>query len=331
MKTLITGGTGFIGSAVLRKLVAAGHDVRALVRAGSNRANLSGICIETAEGDLRDSQSLEKAVRGCSLVFHVAADYRLWVARPGDLYDANVSGTRNLLMAAAAAGVQKFIYTSSVAVLGFSHDGRPADEDTPVSLSDMIGHYKRSKFLAEAEVKRLMRELGLPVVIVNPSTPVGPGDIKPTPTGRIIIDAASGRMPAYVDTGLNFVHVDDVADGHILALEHGRAGERYILGGVNMSLKEALHEIASLTGRRPPRIQLPHSLILALALAAEGCSLITRKEPRINLTGARLSCKKMYFSIEKARRELGYKVRPITEGFRDAVSWFRQNGYIASR
>lgn len=331
MKTLITGGTGFIGSAVLRKLIAAGHDVRALVRAGSNRANLTGLRIETVEGDLRDSQSLKKAVRGCSLVFHVAADYRLWVPRPDDLYDVNVAGTRNLIMAAADAGVRKIVYTSSVAVLGLNRDGSPADEDTPVLLSDMIGHYKRSKFLAEAEVMKLIKDLGLPVIIVNPSTPIGPGDIKPTPTGRIIIDAASGRMPAYVDTGLNFVHVDDVADGHLLALEHGRAGERYILGGVNMSLKEALHEIASLTGRKPPRIRLPHSLVLALAVAAEGCSLITRKEPRINLTGARLSCKKMYFSIEKARHELGYNARPVTEGFRDALSWFRQNGYIASR
>jgi dihydroflavonol-4-reductase len=330
MKTLITGATGFVGSAVLRKLLSAGHDVRALVRAGSNRANLSGLPVETVEGDLRDSDSLKKAVRGCSALFHVAADYRLWTPRPDDLYEINVTGTRNLIRAAADEGVEKTVYTSSVAVLGFNRDCSPADEDTPVSLSDMIGHYKRSKFLAEAEVKKLARELGIAVIIVNPSTPVGPGDIKPTPTGRIIVDAASGRMPAYVDTGLNFVHVDDVAGGHLLALERGRPGERYILGGTNMSLKNALTEIAFIAGRKPPRVRLPHSLVLAVAAAAEGWSLITRKEPRVNLTGARLSCKKMYFSIEKARRELGYTARPVKEGFRDAVNWFRSNGYIAS-
>lgn len=328
MKTLITGGTGFIGAAVLRKLVAAGHDVRALVRAGSNRANLAGLPVETVEGDLRNAASLKRAVQGCSLVFHVAADYRLWVPRPADLYDINVSGTCNLVRAAAGEGVEKVIYTSSVAVLGLNRDGSPADEDTPASIADMIGHYKRSKFLAEAEVKSLMRELSLPVVIVNPSTPVGPGDIKPTPTGRIIVDAASGRMPAYVDTGLNFVHVDDVAEGHLLALEHGRPGERYILGGENMSLKAALADIAILAGRRPPRIRLPHGFVMAVAAASECWSLISRCEPRVNLTGARLSRKKMYFSIEKARRELGYQARPVTEGFRDALIWFRQNGYI---
>lgn len=329
MKTLITGGTGFIGSAVTRKLVAAGYEVRALARAGSNLANLSGLPVEIVSGDLRDSQSLQKAVRGCSLVFHVAADYRLWTPDPGELYEVNVAGTRNLIVAASREGVERLVYTSSVAVLGLNRDGSPAHEDTPVSLSDMIGHYKRSKFLAEAEVKRLMRDLGLPVVIVNPSTPVGPGDIKPTPTGRLIIDAASGRMPAYVDTGLNFVHVDDVAHGHLLALEHGRAGERYILGGYNMALKRALAEIAALTGRKPPRIRLPHSLVLAIAAASEAWSLVSRKEPRVNLTGARLSRKKMYFSIEKARRQLGYKARPATEGFRDALNWFRQKDYLA--
>lgn len=328
MKTLITGATGFVGSAVLRKLVSAGHEVRALVRAGSDRRNLSGFPVATVEGDLRDRQSLKPAVQGCSVVFHVAADYRLWAANPGDLYEANVSGTRNIITAAAEAGAEKVVYTSSVAVLGLSRDGNPADENAPVSLSDMIGHYKRSKFLAEAEARTLMKDLGIPIVIVNPSTPVGPGDVKPTPTGRIIVDLARGRMPAYVDTGLNFVHVDDVADGHLLALERGRAGERYILGGSNMSLKDALAEIALQAGCRPPRIRLPHTLVLALAALAEGWSLATRGEPRISLTGARLSCKKMYFSSEKARRELGYKTRPATEGFRDAVTWFRQNGYI---
>ncbi len=327
MKVLLTGATGFVGSAVLRKLVSS-HEVRALVRADSSRKNLAGFSVQTVEGDLRDMHSLEKAVQGCSVVFHVAADYRLWVHRPGDLYEVNVSGSRNLVTAAAKARVERMVYTSSVAVLGLNRDGSPADEDTPVSFSDMIGHYKRSKFLAEAEVKRIAQNIGLPVVIVNPSTPVGPGDIKPTPTGRIIVDAASGRMPAYVDTGLNFVHVDDVAEGHLLAMERGKPGERYILGGEDMSLKDALAGIASLAGRKPPRVRLPHALVLAVAAAAEGWSVLTRCEPRVSLTGARLSCKKMYFSSEKARRELGYRTRPVMEGFRDALNWFRHNGYI---
>jgi len=258
----------------------------------------------------------------------VAADYRLWVPRPAELYETNVAGSRNIVMAAAAAGVERIVYTSSVAVLGLNPDGRPADEETPVAAAHMIGHYKRSKFLAEAEVRKLVAERGAPVVIVNPSTPVGPGDVKPTPTGRIIVDAVSGRMPAYVDTGLNFVHVDDVAAGHLLALERGRIGERYILGGVNMTLKEALDEIAALAGCRPPRIRLPHGLVLALAAISEAFSLVTRTEPRVNLTGVRLARKKMYFSTAKARRELGYTIRPVREAFRDAIAWFREQGLL---
>lgn len=328
MKTLITGATGFVGSAVLRKLVTAGHDVRALVRPQSDRRNLLELPVEIVHGDLRDLSSLEKAVNGCSVLFHVAADYRFWVPRPDELYEVNVTGSRNIALAAAAAGVERIVYTSSVAVLGWNKDESPADEDTPVTLADMIGHYKRSKFLAEAEIRGLVESRGLPVVIVNPSTVVGPRDIKPTPSGRMIIDAASGRMPAYVDTGLNFVHVEDVADGHLLALERGRVGERYILGAANLTLKEALSEIASIAGRKPPRIRLPHNLVLVVAAVAEAWSRVSGKEPWVNLTSVRLARKKMYFSTEKAQRELGYRPRPVREAFRDAIDWYRQHGYI---
>ncbi|MBP8985100.1 MAG: NAD-dependent epimerase/dehydratase family protein [Syntrophobacterales bacterium] len=328
MKTLITGATGFIGSAVLRKLVSAGHEVRALVRPQSDRRNLLELPVEIVHGDLRDRSSLEKAVKGCSVLFHVAADYRLWVPRPDELYEVNVTGSCNIVLAAAAAGVERIVYTSSVAVLGANKDESPADEETPVTIADMIGHYKRSKFLAEAEIRKLTKSRGFPVVIVNPSTVVGPRDIKPTPSGRMIIDAASGRMPAYVDTGLNFVHVEDVAEGHLLALDRGRVGERYILGGANLTLKEALSEIAAIAGRTPPRIRLPHNLVLVVAAIAEAWSKVSGKEPWVNLTSVRLARKKMYFSTEKAQRELGYRPRPVREAFRDAIDWYRQHGYI---
>jgi dihydroflavonol-4-reductase len=255
--------------------------------------------------------------------------YRLWVPRRDEIYEANVTGTRNIMLAAADAGVKRIVYTSSVATLGFNPDGSPSDEETPVSLSDIIGHYKRSKFHAEVEVRRLVGEMGLPAVIVNPSTPVGPRDIKPTPTGRIIVDAVSGRMPAYVDTGLNLVHVDDVAIGHLLAFERGKVGERYILGACNMTLREILCQLAAITDQRPPSFCLPHNLVLPLACIAEGWARLTGgKEPRITLTGVRLSKKKMFFSAEKAKRFLGFSPRPVEEAFRDAVDWFRQNGYI---
>ncbi len=328
MKTLITGATGFVGSAVLRQLIAAGHCVRALVRPGSDCRNLAGLSVEVITGDLTDRASLDRAVAGCSVLFHVAAVYRLWTPRPDEIYEANVTGTINLMQAAARAGVKRIVYTSSVATLGFRTDGEPSDECTPVSMSDMVGPYKRSKFLAEAEVKRLADKDGLPVVIVNPSTPVGPRDIKPTPTGRMVLDAASGRMPAYVDTGLNLVHVDDVALGHLLALEHGKIGERYILGCRNMTLKEILTEIAVITGRRPPRVRLPLGLALAIAYPSEACSRVTRREPRVTVTGVKLARKRMFFSTEKAQRELGYRPRPAVESLRDAVDWFRQNGYV---
>jgi dihydroflavonol-4-reductase len=329
VKTLITGATGFVGSAVLRQLIHAGHDVRVLVRPNSDRRNLAGLPLEIFAGDLTDRASLDRALAGSDTLFHVAADYRLWVPHPREIYDTNVTGTRNIMLAAARRGITRIVYTSSVATLGLTADGRPADENTPVCLADMIGHYKRSKFLAEAEVMRLVKEQDLPAVVVNPSTPIGPRDIKPTPTGRIIIDAASGRMPAYVDTGLNLVHVDDVAMGHLLALERGKIGERYVLGAVNMTLKEILTELAAITGRRPPRIRLPHSLVLPIACISEAWARMAGgKEPRVTLVGTRLARKRMFFSSEKAGRVLGFHARPIEAAFRDAVDWFRQHGYL---
>jgi len=280
-------------------------------------------------GDLTDRPSLDRALSGCSALFHVAADYRLWVPQPREMYETNVTGTRNIMLAAAEAGVTRIVYTSSVATLGSSRDGTPADETTPACLQDMIGPYKRSKFLAEAEVKRLVAEEGLPVVIVNPSTPVGPRDVKPTPTGRIILDAARGRLPVYVDTGLNLVHVDDVAMGHLLAFEAGTIGERYILGCRNMTLREILCELAAATGHGPPRIRLPHNWILPVACISEiWTRLIRGKEPRVTLTGLRLAKKKMFFSAEKAMRVLGFCPRPVEEAFHDALDWFRANGQI---
>ncbi len=326
MKTLVTGGSGFVGSAVVRRLLQRGHRVRALVREQSNLSNLRGLDVELVRGDLTDAASLRAALAGCRVLFHVAADYRLWTPDPNALYAANVDGTRRLMEAALERGIERVVYTSSVATLGLHPDGSPADETTPVTLDDMIGHYKRSKYLAEAAVRALVADRGLPAVIVNPSTPVGPRDIKPTPTGRMVRDAALGRMPAYVDTGLNIVHVDDVAEGHCLALEHGRIGERYILGGENLSLREILAAIAALTGRRPPRVRLPHGLVLPLGYVAQGWARLCRgPEPRLTADGVRMAKKKMYFSSEKARRELGYFPRPADEALADAVAWFLRN------
>ncbi len=329
MKTLITGATGFVGSAVLRQLIEAGYSVRALVRPESNCQNLTGVPVETVTGDLRDQASLDRALAGCSTLFHVAADYRLWVPNPQEMYETNVMGTRNIMLAAANAGVTRIIYTSSVATLGLTPDGSPADENTPVSLADMVGPYKRSKFMAEAEVRRLCEKQGLPAVIVNPTTPIGPRDVKPTPTGRIIVDAACGRIPAYVDTGLNLVHVDDVAIGHLLALQYGKIGERYLLGAVNMTLKEILAELAAITGRRPPLVRLPHNLVLAFAYLMETWTRIAGgKEPQATTVGVRLAKKKMFFSSEKAVLALGFHPRPIQEAFYDALAWFRRYGYL---
>jgi dihydroflavonol-4-reductase len=325
---LVTGANGFLGAAVVRALLADGVTVRALVRRDSDRRNLLGLGVEIVEGDLTAPESLRAAASGCSAVFHVAADYRLWVADPAPMYRANVDGSVNVLEAAAAAAVERVVYTSSVAVLGINPDRTPADETTPVTVDDMIGHYKRSKFLAEQAVWRRGAELGLDVVTVNPSTPIGPGDVKPTPTGRVILDAASGRMPAYVDTGLNVVHVDDVARGHLLALRRGVRGERYILGGEDLSLAEILEIVGEHTGRPASKVRLPHWLVYPIALGAEGVARVTGREPRATLDGVRMSTKHMYFSSRKAELALGYTWREPRLAIGAAIDWFRSNGYL---
>jgi dihydroflavonol-4-reductase len=327
MKTLITGANGFVGSAVMQQALAAGHDVRILIRPQCDRQNLDGKSVEIFEGDLRDKNSLQNVVKDCDILFHVAADYRLWIPDPDVMYQCNVVGTRNLMLSAIDAGINKIIYTSSVATLGLNLNGSPANEDTPATLADMIGHYKRSKFLAEEEVKKLIKEKGLPAVIVNPSTPIGPRDIKPTPTGRMILDAIRGRMPAYVDTGLNIVHVDDVAKGHLLALENGKLGERYILGGENLTLKKILFITSEIIKRKPPRIRLPHNLVLPIAWLMEHWAGITGHEPRATVTGVQMSKKLMYFSSQKAIDQLGYQHRSGEEGIRDAIEWFNTYNY----
>jgi dihydroflavonol-4-reductase len=327
MRALVTGATGFVGAAVARALLNAGWQVRALVRTGSDQRNLRQLPLELASGDLNDPPSLAHAVGSCDALFHVAADYRLGVADPQQLYRTNVEGTRNLLDAARRAGVARIVYTSSVATVGLPADGSPGTEDTRVALTDMVGHYKRSKFLAEQLVREFVRE-GAPVTIVNPSTPIGPGDIKPTPTGQMVVDAAAGRTPAYVDTGLNIVHVDDVAAGHLRAFERGRIGERYILGGDNMTLREVLVHISRLTGRKPPRIRLPHTALLPLAYAAEGLARLTGHRTRVTVEAVRMSRKHMYFSSDKAVRELGYSWRPVALAFEDAIAWLREQGLL---
>ncbi len=327
MRALVTGASGFVGAALARTLLAAGWQVRVLVRAGSDRRNLRTLAVHSAVGDLTDAASLERAVEGCDAVFHAAADYRLWVPDPQTMYRANVDGTRNLLEAAARAGVKRIVYTSSVACIGLPADGGVGTEDTPVSLSSMVGHYKRSKFLAEqAALEAAAR--GVPVVIVNPAAPVGPRDLKPTPTGQIVLDAALGRTPAYVDTGLNIVHVDDVAAGHVLAFHYGRIGERYILGGENLPLRDILIEITRLAGRSPPRVKLPHGLVLPIAYLAEGFARLSGRSTRVTVDSVRMARKRMYFSSEKAMRELGYGYRPAHLAFADALEWFRAEGYL---
>ncbi len=328
MTVLVTGGTGFVGAAVVRKLLERGEAVRALARPRGDRSNLAGLDVEIVEGDLTDPASLTRAAAGCSGLFHVAADYRLWVPDPDAMLTANVDGSRAIVRAAAEAGASRIVYTSSVATLGIPKDGGPGREDTPVSLADMIGPYKRSKFLAEEAVRRLVREEGAPVVIVNPSTPVGPRDVKPTPTGRMIVEAAMGKMPAYVDTGLNIVDVDDVAEGHLLARDKGRIGERYVLGGEDMTLGAILAEVAAIVGRPAPKICIPHAVVLPIAHLAEAWARAFGGEPFATVDGVRMARKKMFFSSDKARAELGYTSRPASEALARAVAWFRDNGYL---
>jgi len=326
-RILVSGANGFVGSAVVRALLHRSYPVRALVRASSDIANLDRLDVEIVRGDLLDMPSLESALRDCEGLFHVAADYRLWARDPREIRRCNVRGTHHMLLAARRCGVRRVVHTSSVATLGLHRDGTPSHEDTPVHLGDMIGEYKRSKFLSEALVQRCTRA-GHDIVVVNPAAPVGPRDRKPTPTGRMILDAARGRMPAFVDTGLCVVHVDDVAEGHVLAYERGQRGRRYVLGGENMSLQSILATVAELTGRRVPRLKLPHAAVLPLAHVAEAWARITGVAPTVTVDGVKLSRHRMYFSSRRAETELGWRARPAREALADAIQWFRDNGYL---
>ncbi|MBK9170900.1 MAG: NAD-dependent epimerase/dehydratase family protein [Bryobacterales bacterium] len=318
---LVTGASGFVGWHVARTLIEGGYRVRLLVRSSSRDPGLDA---ERVTGDLREPASLAAAVRGCGLVFHVAADYRLWARHPRELYASNVEGSRNLLAAARDAGVERFVYTSTVGCIGIPAGG-VGDEETPVSLADMTGAYKRSKFLAEHAALAFARD-GFPVVIVNPTAPVGDHDVKPTPTGRIIADFMRGAMPAYVDTGLNLVDVRDTARGHLLAAEKGQSGRRYILGCENLTLAQIFAELAVITGRPAPRVRIPHAAAYAAALGSTAWAMLTGREPRAPLDGVRMARKKMWVSVERARRELGFEPGPVDAALRRAVDWFAANG-----
>jgi dihydroflavonol-4-reductase len=324
---LLTGASGFVGSAVAGVLRQSGFHVRALVRPSSPTTHLSELGLEFVRGDLREPASLRAAFPGVRYLFHVAADYRLWARDPSELARTNVEGTRVLMQEAMRAGVERVVYTSSVATLLARPDDSFSDETMPLDEANAIGVYKRSKVAGERAVEELIRQ-GLPAVIVNPSTPIGPRDVKPTPTGRIIVQGAAGRMPAFVDTGLNMVHVDDVAAGHLLAFERGRVGERYILGGQNASLAEILTAVAEEAGRAPPRIKIPRGAVLPVAYVTEVIASVTGKEPMLTRDGLKMSKNKMFFSSAKAERELGYRARPYREGIRDAIRWFRDAGYL---
>src|SRR5271169_4642124 len=328
LKAFVTGATGFLGSHVARVLAAQGAELRLLVRPTSNLKNLQGLKAETATGDLRDAASLERAMAGCDTVFHVAADYRLWVRDPQEMYRSNVDGTRAILEAARKSGVGRVVYTSSVATMGFTKNGHPADEDSPVSLADMIGHYKRSKFMAEQIALEAGRS-GLHVVTVNPTTPVGEQDVKPTPTGRIVLDFLKRKFPAYVETGLNLVDVRECARGHLVALEKGKSGERYILGGEDLTLKQILDKLGKITGLPSPTVKLPYVFALATGVVDE---LITGRllgrEPRATIDAVRMGRKMMFVSSAKAERELGWRMVPVDGALRRSVEWFRANGYV---
>ncbi len=324
---LVTGAGGFVGSAVVRELVRRGARVRVALRSGSARAHLQGLNVDVAEADLRDARAVNAAVRGIRRLYHVAADYRLWARNPNDIVENNVSMTRTVMEAAAAEGVERIVYTSSVATLKPGEIDRPGDEQGPLAPAGAVGAYKRSKVLAE----RLVEEMaagGLPVVIVNPSAPIGPGDLKPTPTGRVILEALAGRMPAYVDTGLNLVHVDDVAAGHLLAMEKGVPGRRYVLGGDNVPLSAFLVEIARRVGRAPPRLRLPYWSVYPVAVGAETWARLTGREPFVTRDGVKMAKARMYFTSARAQSELGYTARPFSAGVDDAIAWFRDNGYL---
>jgi dihydroflavonol-4-reductase len=331
MTTLVTGATGFLGSHVARQLVSAGHSVRVLVRRTSNLQALDGLSVECYEGDLCDLASLHRAMKGTRMVFHVAADYRLWTPNPKEIYDTNVEGTRQLLEVAGHAGVERVVYTSTVATIAVpSHGPGLPNEETHATLDQMIGHYKRSKFLAELEAIKAAGA-GVPVVIVNPTAPVGPGDWKPTPTGRIIVDFLNGKMPAYVDTGLNLAAVEDVAAGHLLAAKNGRIGERYILGARNMTLKEILEALSLIAGRPAPRLRIPHAVALAAGYADELFSRLMGRVPQIPVEGVKMSRHRMFVESDKSERELGYAPGPIEPALERAVRWYGDHGYIRGR
>jgi dihydroflavonol-4-reductase len=328
MTTLVTGATGFVGSAVARALAARGHQLRLLTRASSDRRNIADLDAEVVIGDLTDAASLQRAAAGCRYVVHVAADYRVWVPDPDAMLRANVDGAVAMVRAAAEAGAERIVHCSSVAALGQVGDGTEADENTPSNEADFVGVYKRSKYLAEKAVLDLVHRDSLPVVVVNPAAPVGPRDIKPTPTGKMILDAAAGRMPAYIDTGLNIVHVDDVAEGHVLALEKGRIGERYILGGENMTLKDILALVADVVHRCPPSIRLPEAVVWPDAFVMEKIADLTGRAPMMTRDHLKMARKKMFYSSAKAMSELGYRPRPVRRAVEDAVSWFKANGML---
>src|SRR2546428_3421167 len=327
MTTLVTGATGFLGSHVARQLVARGEAVRVLVRLTSRLRAIEDLPVERASGDLRDLASLYRACDGVHRVYHVAADYRFGVRRPSEIYESNVNGTRNLLEAAYRAGVERFVYTSTVATIAVPRSGKPPDEDTVAGLEEMIGHYKRSKFLAEMEAFRAVAT-GLPVVIVNPTTPIGPGDWKPTPTGRVILDFLNGRIPAYVDAGLNVVAVEDVAEGHVLAAERGRVGERYILGGRNMTLKEIFDVLSGITRQSSPRFRLPYFVALAAGYTDQVISRALGREPQIPLEGVRMARHRMFVDCSKAELELGFHPGPVEYALERAARWYMDNNYV---
>jgi dihydroflavonol-4-reductase len=329
MTTLITGAAGFLGSHVARKLIARGDSVRVLLRPSSSKRAIADLPLEVVTGDLRDASSLRSAMRGVQQVFHVAADYRLWAKNPQDIYDSNVGGTKNLLAAAQKAGVQRFIYTSTVATIAVDRPSLP-NESTDAKLEEMIGHYKRSKWMAEQEVLSAAKA-GLPAVVAMPTTPVGPWDWKPTPTGKIIVDFLNGKMPGYVDTGLNFVGVEDCAAGHLLVAEKGRIGERYLLGGENLTLKQVLDILARATGLPPARLKIPHTVALGVAYAETAFSLLLGREPQIPVEGVKIAQHRMFVDCSRAERELGYHPGPVAAAFESAARWYEQNGYISER
>ncbi len=328
MLAFITGATGFVGSHVARTLASQGADLRLLIRTGSDLRNIEGLKADRVVGDLRDPVSLKKCVAGCDVVFHVAADYRLWVRDPDQMYRSNVAGTKAILEAARESKVRRVVYTSSVATMGFQSNGHIADENSPVSLNNMIGPYKRSKFMAE-EIAIAAGKSGMDVVVVNPTTPVGERDIKPTPTGRIVVDFLKKKFPAYVDTGLNLVDVTECANGHVAALEKGRTGERYILGGENLTLKQILDKLAAITGLPSPTIRVPYAVALATGVVDQiFTGYIRNREPRATIDAVRMGRKKMFVSSSKAERDLGWKIVPVDDALRRAVDWFQANNYV---